>query len=360
MKGKLKIIRGAICVLFALMWAVLLFAPLPASVAARTQEYYRCVWADGTETEESYFSAYLSLMGLEGDVLVLGRAGELGTIAAGDACIAAAKILEAGEFGELMVLGTEGLTRLECAALYRRYSGRLWYAGEFFQWTGDAFSRTSAYEAREIVLLDGSISASRLAAAGATRLYVHGGAAFEKEMLEGTAVEEVVAAPPYLSAGNTVCLSTPGGVRLLAGMPTAKSITVPDSVYFADEGALLACTELEEITLPFAGSAKSPAGSAYRGEFAHLFSTGKEYKVPQTLRKVRVTGGYLTSHAFYTCRMIEEIDACGVASEQIEAEAFVDCTSLRTLHTPRADVTLRGTFTARALPCGCTLYERAE
>ena len=135
---------------------------------------------------------------------------------------------------------------------------------------------------------------------------------------------------------------------------------MPASVYFADEGALLPCEQLEEVEIPFAGSAQSSAGTLYRGEFAHLFSTGAEYCVPVTLKRVRVKGGYLISHAFYACKFVEEIDACGVSARDIERDAFADCISLKLLHTPRADVTLQGNFTKRLAPCGCTVYERAE
>ena len=360
MKYSVKPVRNALLVLCALFWALLFFLPLPHARAAG-DETYRCIWADGTETAESYYSAYSSLIGMDdGGAIVLGRGEKTGVVAAGEACTNAFHIFEEGGLADLLTLDISGVSRLERAALYRRYQGRLWYADEYFAWSGEEMQRTEAQRADTLVFLAGDMTASRLTETRAERLYLRAEAAFSADVVAGTNVKEVLAEAPYYAEGNTVCLSTAGGVRLLAGLPAARKVTVPENVYFADEGALLPCENLEEVEIPFAGSAFSSAGTLYRGEFAHLFSTGKEYRVPETLKIVRVKGGYLISHAFYACKHIETIDACGVPAQNIQRDAFSDCVSLKFLHTPRADVTLQGNFTKRLAPCGCTIYERAD
>lgn len=360
MKYNVKPIRNALFLLCALFWGLLFFLPMPRARAAG-DDMYRCVWADGTETEESYFSAYSSLVGMDdGGEIVLGRGERTGVVAAGEACRAAFRIFEEGGLADLLGLDISCVSRLERAALYRRYQSRLWYADEYFAWSGEEMQRAEAQRAETLVFLSGDMTATRLIETQAERLSLRAEATFTASVIAGTNVKEVIAEAPYFAEGNTVCLSTAGGVRLLAGLPSARKVTVPENVYFADEGALLPCENLEEVEIPFAGSAKSSAGTLYRGEFAHLFSTGKEYRVPVTLKTVRVKGGYLISHAFYACKYVETIDACGVSARDIERDAFADCVSLKLLHTPRADVVLSGNFTKHTAPCGCTVYERAE
>ncbi len=358
--AKLNGIKCALFVLCALFWALLFFLPMP-KVSAVSEESYLCLWADGEETRENYFAAYADMVGMNdvGEV-ILERDGRQGSIPAGEACSAAFSTLEGGGLAELLQLKISGVSRLERAALYRRYQTRLWYADEFFAWNGEAIERAAARRAESLVFLAGSMTATRLTETQATRLYLRAAAEFDADVLTGTAVKEVVAEPPYFSEGNAVCLSTAGGVRLLAGIPTAKSVTVSEDVSFADEGALLPCTALEEVTIPFVGNVRSSQGTLYRGEFAYLFSTGKEFCVPASLKRVRVTGGYLSPYAFYVCKNIEEIDACGIPAQDVEKDAFAGCVSLKLLHTSRADVTLQGNFTKRLAPCGCTIYERAD
>lgn len=359
MKGRNgNVLRGALCLLCALLWALPLFFPLPRTLSAGAGESYLCRWESGEETQETYASALRDLDGMEEGVLVLGRDGMRGEISPGTECENAVSVLENGNMGELFALRTEGLARLERAALYRAYGERLWYAGEWFGWTGEAFARRSAGEAEEVVLLSGKISAARLLEAGTKTLFLRAEAEIDETTLCGTRVETVSAEEPYRAEGGCVCLSTAGGVRLVAGLPLATQIIVPADTAFADEGALLACTEIAGLTLPFVGSAKNSAGSGFKGELAHLFSTGEQYKIPQTLRKIRVTGGSLVSHAFYACSMLEEIDACGLGYDDIAYDAFADCTGLRLLHTPRGNVRLPGNFRISIAPCGCTVFER--
>lgn len=355
------VLRNTVCVLCALFWAGLFFLTPPAGEGAAVGgDTYLCRWENGTETEETYYDAYFGFVGWENDDIVIERGGMRGEISPSEACKNVLSVLEAGNFGETCALSTDGITRLERAALYRRYYGRSWYAEKWFDWTGEGLAAADARSVEEAVLLEGAISPEQLNEVGAKTLYLRKAAAFDENTLVGTKVEKIFAQEPYRADGETVCLITAGGVRLLAGLPLAESIEVPQDIRYADEGALIACTQVREIAVPFVGSAKNPVGSAYRGEFAHLFSTGEAYKVPQTLRKVRVTGGYLASHAFYACPMLEEIDACGLLYDNIEYDAFVDCPALRLVHTPRGNVHLQGQFKVSIAPCGCTVFERVE
>lgn len=360
MNAKLRLLRGAIFALCALFWAGLFFLTEPSSVSAVSDETYFCLWEDGTESEERYFTAFRDLLGIEGESVVLERDGMRGEIACGEACRELLGLIEHGNFGELAAAGTDGASRIEQAALYRRYRKTLFYAGEWMEWTGRSLAVTRERAAEEVVLLEGEIAPERLIAAHAETVYLRAEGELGGATFVGTYVKKVVAQAPYRAEGECVCLDVPGGARLIAGLPYAERVDVPQDVTFADEGALLACSRITELSLPFVGNAKSDAATEYRGELAHLFSTGESYQTPKTLRKLRVTGGHLTSHAFYACPSLEEIDACGMRSGEIEYDAFADCTQLRYLHCPRADVFLRGTFTRSVAPCGCTVFERAE
>ena len=129
---------------------------------------------------------------------------------------------------------------------------------------------------------------------------------------------------------------------------------------FADVGALLACTDLEEVTVPFVGSSKTGAGSSFEGEFAYLFLNGARFEVPSSLKKITVTGGELIAFAFYGCSDVRYISACGLAAEDVSPQAFLGCSSLEQLHSPREDVLLSGEFTQERLPCGCMLFVRVD
>ena len=94
----------------------------------------------------------------------------------------------------------------------------------------------------------------------------------------------------------------------------------------------------------------------YHGELGYLFSTGKDYCIPQTLEHLQVRGGRIVSFALYRCTSLREIDACG--AEAVAQDAFLSCPNLRWVHAPNANLSLQGTFTRTRLSCGCTLYER--
>ena len=346
-----------ISTVFAIVWAFLCFLPLPTAVFG-AQERYWCVWRQGETTQENYFTAYSDFAGIsEAGNLMLERGGDYGEIVPSEAFLKAVAILDAGSLAELVVFEPQ-ITRLEHMALYRKYQSRLWYEGEFYGYTGSRIERVKPVRAEEVVLLAGTISPRTLADTGATCLHLRAEAELTAKTLARSSVSTVIAEAPYSASGGAICLDASGGKRLLAGVPAETEIVLPADLEFADEGALLLCTRLSAITVPFVGSTKNTFGTNYRGMFAHLFSTGTEYRVPESLKAVRVTGGMLIAHAFYRCNQVEEINACGLLPANISREAFVDCASLKLLHTPRADVQLSGTFQSRSASCGCTVYER--
>lgn len=358
MTRTLRVLRTLTACLAVLFWSVAVFLPMPRT--SSDSEVYLCAWSDGTETEIGYFEACRDLYGMDGDGILLRRGELTGVVGAGSACLAAVETLETGGLERLLQTNVSLMTELERAALYRRYRARLYFAGGFFGWTGERFERTGAGGADELVLLAGAIPRESFVSVGAKTVQLRAAAEFSASLLAGTQVERVFAEYPYSANGDAVCIFSTGGTRLIAGMPLSRAVHVPAETEFADEGALLPCQSLEEVELPFLGNSANAFGTGYRGEFAYLFSSEEGYFVPATLKKVRVTGGAIVSHAFYACGTVEEIDACGVPWDRIGQDAFSDCTGLRLLHSPRRDVELSGSFTRRTAPCGCTVFVRAD
>ena len=317
-------------------------------------ETYRCVWSDGAVTTESYSSAYAALYGMDEGGVVLYRDGKLGRIAARNASLCAA--LETGSLNEILYRSAENAMRIERAALYRTYSKRIWYEGDFFVWNGERVERARRATGEELVLLSGGISARTLQNTGVKTVYLRAGAEVKANTFSATRVETVYAQPPYAANGGAVYFTSAGGKRLISALGTVKTLALDADLSYVDEGALLSCTELEALSLPFVGNAADSAGSAFIGELAYLFSDGKEYLIPASLKRVMVTGGTLVSHAFYRCDNLYEIDACGVEEENISSSAFDGLPALRVLHSPK-ELSLSG-FTSSVADCGCTVYTR--
>ncbi len=350
--------RRAVAFFLVLLYAALFFAllPYPAARYFAGEDLYLCRWSDGTVTEETAFSACRDFAFLTKEEAVLLRDGKEGKIVLEEPFAEAYRILSEGELAELLSFRTPE-DPLQSAALRESFSKVVWAdGGECFHYTGEAVVRGALEEAERFVLLGGSATPSAIG--NATSLRLGAQAEFTFRALLGTRVQTVETVEPYAFSRGAVFLHTAGGTRLVAGLPLAVQVSATD-MRFADEGALLPCTKIEALELAFVGSAENKAGSLFRGELAYLFSTGSEYRVPESLRSLRVHGGVLVSHAFYGCGMLEEIDACGVAAEDIEDDAFSDCTNLRSLHVARGDLHLQG-FTARGLSCGCTLYTKTD
>lgn len=329
--------------------------PLPARVYGK-EESYLCDWADGSSTEESYDSAFASLTGADGEGVTLLRGGVAGRIAGSGELLNAVSVFEEGNLGELYAMRPLP-NRIERVALWRTYGERVYYDGEAFRWNGERVVPTADVSCKEFVLLAGGVSASLLARSGAERLYLRSEAEFTAKTLAGTAVSEVLAQPPYSVSGGAVYLDTTGGKRLVGAVPALTALTVEDCD-FADAGALVACRALESLSVPFAGSAFSAAGSDRAGEFAYLFLDGGEYAVPESLKRATVRGGVLDAYAFYACPYVEEVRVCGVAAENLSPDSFLGMASLCLLCAPLADLPLTGEFESSLSPCGCTVYRR--
>lgn len=320
------------------------------------RESYVCVFG-GREEILSYADAYSMLYGIgeTGDIL-LNRDGEMGTVKAGDDMKRTRDILEGDDLGDL-IKNEPSLTPLESAALFRLYGDRLYLdGGEYFSFNGTRVSRCALCEAETVVLLGGDVPRGELAFTKARTLEVRPRAALSAAALIGSAVVKAVTHPPYGNSDAAVYLDTPGGRRLIAGLPLSVSVTVECD--FCDAGALLPCDRVESLTLAFVGNSREML-TDFHGELGYLFLAGTEYRVPASLKRVKVTGGYLVSHAFYGCDLLE-VDACGVKAENIAEDAFADLKGLSLLHTPRRDVILSGQFGEERAPCGCYVYRRYE
>lgn len=357
LKRARRIVALCLSILCAIFFALALFYPLPRVLEGAERPAYSCLWEDGTRTDESYYTAFRDYAGVsaEGDVL-LSRSGRAGVIPAEEESRLCFSTLKSADLAELLALRAPA-DPLFSSAYADVFSHYVWYDGDLFVYDGTRIVRDDAAKGEIFVLLGGSVRASVLIRTGATAVELRPRAEVTPYMFIGTGIVHAEGFPPYSVEGNAVCLDTVSGKRLVAGLPLAKSVTATQ-MRFADEGALLACTEVAELDLAFAGSSVDPRGTTYRGELAHVFSAGTEYRVPESLKKVRIRGGALISHAFYACGMLEEIDACGVPAKQIEDDAFADCTHLKLLHCARDDLPLTGEKTP--LPCGCTLYTLAS
>lgn len=338
--------------------ALCLILPFPAASGAGG-ETYLCEWADGSVTRESYASAFADYNRLSGEGnAVLCRGGRTGEIAFGEDFARIYGVLQGGSLAEMLALNAEALPRLERAVLYRALSGKLFYDGGYFIWDGYAMARTGVRQAEELVLLSGGLPSNALFAVRAERLTLRAGAEVGADDFVSSLVAEISAQPPYEFADGLLYLIEAGSKRLVAGLPRLKSAAVSADTDFIDEGALAPCTELEEITLPFLGNARDFSGDSFVGELGYLFARDGmgRYAVPETLARVKVTGGTVLSRAFYLCANVREVDACGVPAERIAPDAFAGMDELEILHTRLTHAMLSGAFIKTAAPCGCTVY----
>lgn len=132
------------------------------------------------------------------------------------------------------------------------------------------------------------------------------------------------------------------------GCENLPNIVIPDSVISIGTHVFYDCNNLEEITIPFVGSSNKST-SSYTGVFGYLFgyktessysstvpgaiyqynnySTYYHYYIPNTLKKVTVTGGSINNKAFYNCSMLTEI-VIGDSVDTIGVTAFYGCNNL--------------------------------
>lgn len=336
---------------FALCYAacaLLCLFPLLHTLSPAGEEEYTVKWSDGTVSTESYAAAFSSLAEAEAGCIVLEREGLRGEIAAGDGYAQSVSVLQTGNLPALLTAKFEGLSRLERASLWNTFGNAAYYSADLFAFDGGRVQRTSRRAFETLVLLDGGIPNDTLRTSGAAELVLRAEAKFEASALIGTNVATIEAEPPYRVGDGAVYLDTPAGRRLLAALPSRTSLTVGDCD-FCDEGALTPCTSLVSLTLPFVGSAARGAESG--GRLAWNFGGS----VPETLKRVKITGGALSEFAFSGCPMLEELDLCGLSAEA--PSAFAGCARLQRLHIAAA-LSLPG-FARSELPCGCYLYERS-
>lgn len=353
---KRKYVSIFLALLFGIGFTAVLFFPYPKRVSSE-EACYTVQWADGSTTEETFTEAFSHFYGLseKGDILL--RKEELfGTYVSGNEMKEAISMLDGSAFVDTLTMELS-CNPLESAALYRTYADRLYFAaGEWYRFDGKSVVAAEAGLADTVCYMVGELPASSLLATGATKLIVGDDARLSYKTLCGTYVH-VEGKTRYI-VENGAILDTSSGRVLIAGDPLATEMYVPE-IAAAAQGALLPCTNLVSLNIPFVGSGPYSAGSRY-GEFGHLFTDGDAYTVPSSLKKVTVRGGWIVSFAFYRCPDLEEIDACGVDPSKIESQAFLGLSSLKKLHTPRADVLLSESekFTTYVAECGCTVYQR--
>lgn len=321
-----------ICVAVAAICVVLLIFPLPRTKDAAFDRYV-CLWSDGSRTEETFAQAYAAFIYADEECIYLSGDGAAGEIETGEEYRRIYGVLENGSLADLLALQKGEISRLEQAALWRTFSDWLWYSEECFVWDGERVMRSERTTAETLVLLSGSFPKGFVKNSGAGALSVRAGAEVSSSDFSGSPVTSVSAEAPYSVSGGALYLSTAGGKRLIAVLPDIEALELEADVAYIDEGALSPCTQLKTLTVPFVGSAANALGTAYVPYFGWLFGTDETggYAVPQTLKRVAVTGGTILSHAFYGCDAVEEIDASG--AEYVEGDAFADCVSLRYLRT---------------------------
>lgn len=121
----------------------------------------------------------------------------------------------------------------------------------------------------------------------------------------------------------------------LSSLPYLKSLVIPDTVLYINSRALYGALALEEITLPFVGSAIDSTYSMHFGYIFGAFSSEKNSDyVPSTLKNVKVTvADKIYTRAFFDCSTIECITLPGTLTS-IDGRAFEGCSSLKEIMIP--------------------------
>lgn len=350
-EGRRKILSAAAWLLLLAASAALLFAPGPLAIAQSAGQV-EITWEEGALEAVSCSEAFNLLSGCTQEELLFEREGRRGHIAGSEGYRAAYEMLIHGTLAERLRFGFLGLSPMERMALYRKFGDVCYFSGTSFAFEGDRFVKTRRSSFSYFALMDGTATSEQVRATGAKTLLLSGNAEVGGALVD-TDINTLLAQPPYLAEGGCLYLDTPGGRRLVSALPHSSSLVV-EQMDFCDEGALLGCRELGQLSLPFVGSAKSPLGSDYVCSLQYMFGGPP----PQTLKKIEVTGGEILPFAFSGCEYVEEIDLCKLEQGALSPDAFGGCTSLEKLHTSAQNLHLPGEFTATLLPCGCYLYQR--
>ncbi|MBR2612454.1 MAG: leucine-rich repeat domain-containing protein [Clostridia bacterium] len=129
-----------------------------------------------------------------------------------------------------------------------------------------------------------------------------------------------------------------------------KTIAVPDNVQRIGYCAFWGCSALSNITLPFVGAAKGETKASPKTHLGYIF--GKKeyvgsistatlpqwkierdailYYLPQSLKKVTITGGIIFKEAFRNCTNVTDI-ILGDNVTALEPYAFYQCRNLKTI-----------------------------
>jgi len=343
-------------ILFTAALIFALFLPFPAASSV-SDERYLCLWEDGSRTQERYYSAYAALKGVSDGSILLSRDGMTGTIEAGDSFREAVSVANGGTLAELLAFRAGTLSSLEQSALCRILEGRIWYAEGVFVWDGERVRSANAQKADEVVLLSGAFETGFLANSEAEALHVCAEGEPNADDLSLSSVTSLTTEAPWYSENDALYTAAAGALRLVAVLPDVTDAVISENARFCEQGALLPCRNLQSVSLPFLGSAKSTYFSSYDPFFGYLFADEDgNYRFPASLRRIRVTGGKIAAHAFYRTEGIEELDLCGIPAKDIEKDAFAELTSLNRLHTKKR-LRLDG-FSSVRESCGCYLYTK--
>lgn len=109
------------------------------------------------------------------------------------------------------------------------------------------------------------------------------------------------------------------GNRCLTSIVVGKNVT---SIY---AGAFFNLSNLSDITLPFIGTSEKDTAS-----FGKVFCMDYVFNIPESLKRVHILGGKLSSSAFSSCSSIEEVTLPEVPSE-IPYACFSGCSQLKKL-----------------------------
>ncbi|MDE6585286.1 MAG: leucine-rich repeat domain-containing protein [Clostridia bacterium] len=168
----------------------------------------------------------------------------------------------------------------------------------------------------------------------------------------------------YLNGELTTELEVPDGATSI-GMYTFRdcssltSVTISNSVTYIAPGAFQNCSALTSITLPFVGNGVD------KQHFGCIFGASDYNKnsafVPESLKTVVITGGYIYMSAFYGCSKLTSITIPDDLSS-IGSYAFSGCSSLKGITIPNSVTSIgnnafeycRGFTSIPTLPDGIT------